>query len=417
MKQVSLIQAALLISIFPAPGIFAEVSGQKVKVDQGFLLWKQGLDYRTQVHAEVSLENTKFSISFEDREDDAVGTQVKSLHYEGTMVYSTNVERASKHNGSAIRRFAKSDVTKIEASTAEIKLPASRWQALLAKLKSPIPKEWSDKLVRTETTVLGEDPHIRLESKSESDNYLVDMGILGAELQELEDLSETVFVLAWPSPTALKNAMLSVTPAELIDGKVVPVGQSVSPRVKDVLGRESKLLYEAMLGSGTDRKAGDVWEVSGEALAALIHPSMEGRFRGRAIVQAENAWNLSPHPLISSMTGLKLEFVKRGKIGGRTQDSDLTFEMRTTNGDWHTTRLMSSGGSIEGEIWLDAENQCVRYGKLTSRGTKYNGHLPKIGSLNDKDSSVRIEADLKFKFEYIQSISPEENPHRTPGNQ
>ena len=415
MKPVSLAQAVLLFSVLPATGIFAQAPGNEMKVDQGFLLWKQGLDYRTQVRAQISLENTKFIISFEDREKDARGTQAKSLHYEGTMVYSTNVVRASAYNGSAIRRFAQSDVTKIEASAAEFIIPTSRWEAFWAQFKSRVNKEWGDNLVRTEETVLGGDPHIRLESKPESDNYLVDMGILGAELQELKDLSGTLCILEWPHSSALKNAMLDVKTADLIDGKVVPTSRAVSPRVKDVLGRESKLLYEAMLGSGTDRVAGEVWEVSGDALAALIHPSMEGRFSGRAIVQAEDAKNVSPHLSISSMTGLKLQFVKRGEIGGIKKDSDLTFEMRTTNGNWHSTRLMSSGKSIDGEIWLDAENQCVRYGKLTSRGTKYNGHLPKIGSLND--STVRIEADLSFMFEYIQSISPLENPYGTSGKQ
>lgn len=407
-----MVRAALLLFAIPATATWAHAQSQEMEVDKAFLLWKKGLIYTTQVSAMVSLENTKFTVSAGNREEDGEGEQAKSLYYEGNMAYNTEAKFAERKNGKAERYYQMCDVGKFQSSKAVFTMPVSGWEAFWAKFKRPpLPEEWDEKLDKTETKVFG-DSYIRWETKPESDHELVDMGALGGGLQELEDLSEKHLILKWSDESAFKNRIEieSAIPVESeIPGKVelVPDGRRVSPRVMDVIRRESNLLYEAVLGSGMNRKAGDVWAVDGEALAALIHPSLEGRFRGKVIVKAKNTLPTPPHPILPArIVGLRLIFVKQERVDGRVRESDLTFEMETVNGDLHTTSLMSAGSSIEGELWLDRENQCVRYGKIKSSGTRYKGNLPKIGVLNDSDVGVRIESDLRFEFEYIQAISP-----------
>jgi len=213
-------------------------------------------------------------------------------------------------------------------------------------------------------------------------------------------------ILEWQTPGNFQKGKLRVSPAQRPagGGNLIKSGGTTAQIVQEVIGRESKLLYEAMLG-GAIRKAGDTWEVAGEALDAMIHPSLEGSFHGSVVVQASNVLGKSPHRNIPhGMNGLKLEFRESGRIGFRNQNSDLRFDVKNTEGERHATDLMMGGSKLVGEIWLDAENQCVRYASLKSDGAKYNGFIPKIGDLNN--AGVKVDAELYFSFEYVLSVSP-----------
>ncbi|MBL9154767.1 MAG: hypothetical protein JNK37_19965 [Verrucomicrobiales bacterium] len=400
------------------------VSAQtQLEVNQDMLLWKKGFSYRTEVSAHISLTNSniKMELEEEDGKRMAAGSQSRSFHYDGAMSYTTQIDRAFDVNGSARRYYEKCSVTKAEYDLIELKVEASRRQAVAAKLPEAViaklpswlggslPKKWAPYVEVKEGNVeWAGGSYIIVRQKPGSPN-LLDGGALELGFQSMGALSGKGLLMEWPRLKTVGKAMVALYPAErgtgADRGKFIKAGGSVSPMVKDVIGRESKLLYEAMLGSVASREDGDMWLVDGETLDAMVHPTVKGVFRGRAVVQAERVTNRSPDPKVGEMNGFKLKFVSRGSVDGISYETNLDFVVETVDGGTHRTRLIPEDGRFNGEIWLDSENQTVRYGELKVANTKYDGFLPKIGELNAK---INLEADLNFTLIYIQSITPAE---------
>jgi hypothetical protein len=399
------------LTLFLPGGLPAQT---QLEVDQGMLLWKKGFSYRTEVTAHISLTNANIKMELgEDGKRKGTGSQSRSFHYDGAMSYHTEIDRASDVNGSARRFYEHCSVTKAESDLMELKVDASVWEVWAARMPSwlggSLPKEWLPhvELVEGNAEVAG-DSYIIVRQKSGSPN-LFDGGALELGFQSMGALSGEGFLIEWPVMRTVSKAMVALYPAErgtgADSGKFIKTDGSVSPMVKDVIGRESKLLYEAMLGSVESREDGDMWMVDGETLDAMVHPAVKGYFSGRAVVQAERVTNRSPDPKMGEMNGFKLKFVPRGIVDGISRETSLDFNVETVAKGTHRTKLTPEDGRFSGEIWLDTENQTVRYGELKVANTKYDGFLPKIGDLNAK---FNVEADLNFKLVYIQAITPSE---------
>lgn len=386
----------------------------QLEVNQDMLLWKKGFSYRTEVTAHISLTNAKIKMELgEDGKRKAAGSQSRSFHYDGSMAFTTEIDRASDVNGSARRFYAHCDVKKAESDLMELKVDASVWEVWAARMPSwlggSLPKEWLPhvEVVKGNAEVAG-GSYIIVRQKPGSSN-LLDGGALELGFQSMGALSGKGLLIEWPRLRTVGKAMVALSPAErgtgADRGKFIKTGGSVDNMVKDVIGRESKLLYEAMLGSVANREDSEVWLVDGETLDAMVHPTVKGVFRGRAVVQAERVTNRSPDPKVGEINGFKLKFVPRGSIDDINYETNLDFVVETVDGGTHRTRLIPEDGRFNGEIWLDSENQAVRYGELKVANTQYDGFLPKIGDLNAK---INLEADLRFALTYIQSITPVE---------
>lgn len=390
----------VLLLMAGASGLRAE---SDLELNPDMLLWKRNFAYRTQVNAEISLTNTKIEVNMTDRS--AAGHQPVSFHYQGSMAYNTELEKASNRNGSARRHYERCDITKSTTNPLQLKVTAGFWEVWAQRLWADLPAEWQPHVEVTERNaeVFG-GSYIIVRQKPNSPD-LLGGGALELAFQSMGVLSNTWFLLEWTRPNALKNAGVRVTPAELRDGRVVPSGGTAGTMVHDVIKRESRLLYEAMLGFQGERKEGDQWVVDGEALDAMVHPTVKGCFRGSAVVRAELVKNVSPVRTVEGINGFKLKFIPHGIVDGRNMVTDLRFVVETVEGGTHSTKLTPQEGGFSGEIWLDAENQSVRYGELRVDGAKYNGYLPKIGDLNAR---IKLDADFHFNMSYTQSISPVE---------
>jgi hypothetical protein len=383
----------------------------EVEVDGDLLLWKKGFEYRTRADAEISLTNTSIEVDLPERK--AEGSQNRSFHYSGTLLYSTNLERASSYNGSASRHYMNCSMIKSETDPLTLKVDAGFWEVWASRMidlvrMNSLPEKWRPHMEVIERNA-GEN-FIIVRQKADSPS-LLEGGALELGFQAMGELTGKRFLLEWTRMASVGKAKVAVVPAELRragpDGQegLVKVGGGVSPIVKDVIGRESKLLYEAMLGSVESRQNGDIWMVDGETLDAMVHPAVEGHFRGRAVVKAESVINESPERTVGAMNGLRLKFVRSGIVDGRSIGTDLAMEIKTVDGGKHQTKLVPEDGVFSGEIWLDTDNQTVRYGQLIVDRAKYDGYLPKFGDLNAK---IELEADLSFKLRYVQSITPAE---------
>lgn len=379
-----------------------------MKVNRDMLLWKKGFAYRTQVNADISLTNTKIKVEMSDRK--AYGDQSRSFHYQGAMVYNTELENASTINGSARRYYQQCDMLKSETELVKMTVPASAWEVWKMRfgdlVGKGLPAEWSEHVVveKGEVEVFG-DSYIVVRQKTDSPN-LLGGGALELAFQSMGVLSGKWFLLEWTRMSSIRKASVQVSPGELRGGALMKTGGSVNNTVKDVIGRESKLLYEALLGFDGDRQPGEMWIVDGETLDAMVHPTVKGSFRGSALVKAEVIKNKSPVRTVSEMNGFMLKFVSRGMVDGKSHGTDLRFVVETVNGDNHETKLTPEDGGFSGEIWLDTDNQTVRYGELKVVDARYSGFLPKIGDLNAK---INLDADFNFRLLYIQSISAAED--------
>jgi hypothetical protein len=233
----------------------------------------------------------------------------------------------------------------------------------------------------------------------------------------MEALSGKWFLFEWSRPESFRRAKLTISSAQPADSgatRVKKTEDSVSTTVKNAINCESKLLYEVLLGGlEPKRKHGDIWSVDGETLGALIHSSFEGYFRGKVLVKCEVINGESPVRTIEEMNGFRLKFVQRAKVDGRTQFSNLQFVFKTTDEGEYITIFNMDDKKSNGELWLDVENQCLRYGNITVKEATYDGYLPKIGKLNAK---VKLRADLNFEFTYKQNIGIAEKNHKTTEN-
>jgi len=395
-----------LLAFLPVGTLHAEMP---IEVSSDLLLWKKGFEYRTEVKAEISLTNTKIEVDESGRK--AKGGQDRSFYYDGAMVYDTGILTAASYNGSAYRNYGLCDVGKSEFDPLVLKADASILEVWTSRLgewvrMGALPEEWEDKFEVVERNAeVGGGSYFVVRQKSDAPNLLGGRDLeLGFE--SLEALSGKLLLFEWNTPRSFGKSRINVTPAEKgKQGKLVKTGGSVSNLVKDVIGRESKLLYEAMLGSNSRRQDGETWMIEGETLEALIHPTVEGRFRGRAVVRAEVVDGALPVRTAGEMSGFKLKFVRSGIVDGKVSNTDLRLVFETVDGGTHETKLVPEDGVFTGEIWLDTENQTIRYGVLTVDKAKYDGYLPKIGELNAR---VKLRADLDFKLEYIQSITAAE---------
>jgi hypothetical protein len=381
-----------------APGLHAQSS---LDLNSDMLLWKKNFAYRTEVKADISLTNTKIEINMTDRS--AAGYQPRSFHYQGAMVYNTELERNLTRNGSARRYYQQCDIMKSESNPLELKVEAGFWEVWAQRLWSDLPAEWQPHVeVKERNAEVFGGSYIIVRQKPGSPD-LLGGGALELAFQSMGSLSKQWFLLEWTRPKSIQNAAVKVSPAELRDKRVVPTGAQASTMVNDVIKRESKLLYEAMLGFQGERREGDQWIVEGETLDAMVHPTVKGSFRGSVIVRAEVVRNESPVRTVEEINGFKLKFIPRGIVDGRSLVTDLRFVVETVDGGTHSTKLTPEDRRFSGEIWLDAENQSVRYGELRVDGAKYDGFLPRIGDLNAK---IKLDADFHFNLSYTQSISP-----------
>lgn len=375
-----------------------------LKVDRNMLLWKKNFKYRTMVLADISLTNSVIKVNLTDRS--ASGTQERSFHYHGSMAYHTELENDSTYNGSARRYYEHCYVDKSENNPLELKATAGWGEAMWLKVFDDLPPEVAQHVDVVSTHAW--DGYLILRQKKGSD--VLGGGVLERAFQSMEGLKGKWFLLGWNHVDDLAKKMVLVQAAEKVSGanqpiSLVPTTAGVDPMVKDVLGRESKLLYEAMLGMNTERKAGDQWIVDGETLDAMVHPSVYGGFRGSLVVRAEEIKEESPDVTVDKMNGLRLKFVARGIINGRSHESNVRFVMATVDDGTHETKLTPADGTFSGEIWLDTENQCVRFGRIVVDAAKYDGFLPKIGKLNAK---IKLKADLNFSLRYAQAITARE---------
>ena len=282
-----------------------------LSVDPGFLLWKEGLEYQTAVTAEFSLTNTKMIVRMDDRKD-AHGWQDRSFHYQGTLVYSTWLQDAYTMNGSAGRYYGQCDISKIEATPATIRIPSSGWEVTRSRVGSlfgkELPAQLRDKVEIVERQAHG-DPHITVQTLPGVEEEALGVYTLAAGFQELQDLTSQDLILEWNRMAAFEKGKLAINPAvrdESGSGRLSRSGGAPSVLVQEVVGRESKLLYGAMLGGGVPRRDGDVWEIPAEALEAMIHPSIKGQFHGSVVVGATVVQNESPHSSVFSSSAYSL---------------------------------------------------------------------------------------------------------------
>ncbi len=380
--------------------LFAQTAMQ---LNSSMLLWKKNFDYRTEVKADISLTNTKINVKLSDRS--ATGGQERSFHYQGAMAYNTRLVKDSTHNGSAGRYYQLCDIMKSETHPLELKVESGFWEVWAQRLWSDLPAEWQPHVeVKERNAEVFGGSYIIVRQKPGSPD-LLGGGALELAFQSMGALSRKWFLLEWTRPNAVKNAAVRVSPAESRDGRLVATGGQADNMIKDVIGRESKLLYEAMLGFQGERKDGDQWIVDGETLDAMVHPTVKGSFRGSVVVKAELVKDESPVRTVDQINGFKLKFIPRGTVDGRSHVTDLRFVVETVDGGNHETKLTPEDGRFSGEIWLDAENQSVRYGELRVDGAKYDGFLPRIGDLNAK---INLDADFRFNLSYTQSITASE---------
>lgn len=403
------IQIVLLVtSILALAAANCLLAESPIEVNRDMLLWKKGFAYRTQVVAEISLTNTKIKVNLTDRT--ATGYQPRSFYYDGTMAYNTELQVASAYNGSAGRYYEQCDIRKSESNLVELTVPSTAWEIWKMRFGDlfgkGLPEDWRPhvEVVKGNAEMLGGSYMIVRQKPGSPD--LLGGGALELAFQSMGVLSKKWFLLEWPRMQSIQKAKMNVSAAEPRNGHLTATGGSVSNSVKDVIGRESKLLYEALLGFDGNRKEGDLWVVDGETLDAMVHPTVKGSFRGSALVKAELVKNTSPVRTVDEMNGFKLKFVSRGIVAGRSHVTDLRFVVETVDGGNHATKLTPEDGRFSGEIWLDTENQTVRYGELKVDGAKYDGFLPKIGDLNAK---IKLDADFHFKLSYIQSITEVEH--------
>lgn len=397
MSLPSLPSLLLGVALVAGGHILAQSSTQ---VDPNMLLWKKGIEYRTEVSADIGLTNTSIKVNLTDRS--AAGFQPRSFFYEGSMAYNTSLLNASGFNGSAARLYQRCGIGKIETNPLTLKVESGVWEIWAQRFGAGLPEEWDKhvEVVERDAEVFGGST-ITVTQKPGSPN-LLGGGALEGAFQSMGTLSGKSFLLEWNNPKSISKTALKVVPAELRDKRLVRMGGSVSTLVEDVIRRESKLLYEALLGFDSSRKHDDQWVVQGETLDAMVHASVKGKFKGSVVVRAERITDTSPTPKVGPVNGLKLKFISSGIVNGRTQRSNLTFVVDTVVNDEHTTQLNPDGGGFSGEMWLDTENQCLRHGKLEVVDARYDGFLPRIGDLNAK---IKLTGDFNFNLIYQQSIT------------
>lgn len=386
--------------------LFAQTTAD-IPVNQNFLLWKKGLTYRTEVTGCISLTDTTIRV---EEPKKGVGHQNCSFHYYGSMAYNTELDRASEYNGTAKRYYQKSQIGKLEeADPITLKLDVNIFEVWLYRLRGlPWPSKDLSKNFDIESNAeLFGQSYITIRQKDSSDNVLYEKTYKSIS-KDLNELTDRHLLFEWDRSLQIQKGKIRVSAIASNDTEKQSVEKSsVNSIIKDVIGRETKLLYDALLGSSGNRKAGDVWLVDGSTLDALVHPSLEGScFRGKLLVQAESIINESPDQKIGKFNGLKLKFIPTGVINGRTQEADLQIILETMNQNSHTIKLVPKDG-FTGEIWLDSENQCVRYGKLKIENKSYSGYLPKVSDLND--AKINLTATLNMELTYIQSISKQES--------
>ena len=290
-----------------------------IEVNRDMLLWKKGFAYRTQVLADISLTNTKIKVNLSDRT--ASGSQPRSFWYSGAMAYNTELQRNSDINGCAVRYYEQCDITKSETNPLTLKVDSGFWEVWAQRFWiSDIPKEWRPHVEVVERHAGFGDSYTMVRQKPGSPD-LLGGGALELAFQSMGVLSKKWFLLEWPRMKSIQKAKMNVSAAEPREGHLIATSGGVSNTVKDVIGRESKLLYEALLGFDGNRKEGDLWVVDGETLDAMVHPTVKGSFRGSALVRAELVKNKSPVRTVDEMNGFKLQFVSRGIVAGRRNQS------------------------------------------------------------------------------------------------
>jgi len=379
-----------------------------VEVPNDYLIWLEGFDYRTEIRARLTLNDVFFKGTLKRKEKDKEriieGEQATAFAFSGSMLYDTSVITPGQYSGSANRDHLVSEITKLELALTKprVEVGASVWDKFKSWFDTGIPAEFKDdyEIFRREKSgVIVIKP--KANRPPDSNNVLATLSPDFGKIQEaaseyIPAFSKKKYTLEWSSPDVVKKAKMKVTPKE---------GLNISKDVRDLIAREARLLYTSILQAET-RADGEEWLVHAEDLDAMIHSSVEGKFRGRVGVRASRIDGKIAPGTGTPITGWKLEFIPNPVINTRTYHSDIRFVCTDNSGKSHNVQLEPIGSRFTGELWLDSEHQMVRYGRMNCDNAPYEGKMPKIATLNLELDS--LTAKINFLFTYFQSVSPKE---------
>jgi len=375
---------------------FAPQNASAIEVSRDYLVWRKDFDYQTRMEIELTLNQVSFKGKLKELPMEV--TQVKAFCYGGRMLYDTTLTVPRNYNGSARRRHNHCSMSKVSLTEPTMRIAAGVFDKLKAKIFNVIPKELRDDY---EAVIYEESGKILIKPKHpEAWKVLERMnpdfkGIIDMADEYIPAFQGKVYTLEWTEPDEFKKAQLSITPE---------VG-TINEDVRELISREACFLYTNILQSNKKRTDGDVWLVQSEDLSAMVHPTVDGKFRGKVVVKA--SWEEKSIPILGEpITGWKLEFIPEGVIDGITYKSDIEFVCKDNSGKSHHVELRPIGSRFIGELWLDNAHQMVRYGRLVCKDAPYEGKMPKIANLNLEMD--KLTAKINFELTYLQAVSAKE---------
>ena len=391
---------ALAAAAFTAAGAgFLHADTTQIEVPKDYLLvWHAGRVYQTTLNVKMSLTDASFSGKI--RGLPIEGKQERAFDYKGLMLYTTEMKKADKIDGSAWRFHNTAYLDKVPLSKPDIQVSAGAWTKFKSWFDNGIPEHLKDdfEIFRREKPGI-----ITVRPKPGKGNEVLEKvapgfkDIIEVTRKFTPSFTRAGYTLGWTAPEDFKLAALTVKTQN---------GGGSTMAIRDLINREVRFLYTNIL-QDANRKDGDAWVVRAEDLDAMIHADMEGWFKGKVIVKAKwIEYTEKAEMGATPFTGWKLEFVKDAMTSSGYQSSEIEFCCKDVDGNSQSVKLSPVGRLFTGELWLDTNYEMIRYGRLTCTNTQYRGKMPRMKDLNNE--SGELDAKIYFDLTYVQAVSDSE---------
>ena len=342
------------------------------------------------------------------------GSSLNPLVYTSILKYSTELLDGNEDEGQAYRYYETAINSRICADT-DITVDGFSLAEMAVGLFKNLPDQTitydiiSKDVVWEAKRVLN--PGI-LTIRPKKGSVVDEVDQLKPMIELIPSLKNSAFILNWRSGTQIRNAALSVSYSDSIQQAVTD--KAPPEIVKDVIRRESSLLYNAALG-GAIRKDGDVWSIDGSVLGGLIYPTLNSAFKGRIVVRATKIV-ASDEALLrhkpsgakvdeaarEKINGLRLSFIPEGIIDKKRVTSNLCYDTKTADGGNRKIEVdFSKSEKVKGGMIIDTDYQMIRQAFIEVNDGSFRGSIPCFGTLT-VNATVTSGIDLKLIYDCIR---------------
>jgi hypothetical protein len=375
------------------------------KVPSDMFIWRSNYVYETSLRFLFTARKVTFTGTLPDHNIE--GTAPEAVTYSGSLPYETLFLEGNKTQGKALRTYKHCEMRR-NVGDVLFHFHATWWQ-----------RHWPGKYP-------GEDNIYKVDKKLSSGDTIVarlNRSIPSQEAAAYFDLIEyipalrnTAFLLEWDTPTGVATGNLRVSVAKQEGASWKATDEKPPEILREIINRESSMLYGAILDGKTNRQPGECWLLDGSHLAGLIYPTLRSDFIGRVVVRAATHRMANP-PTDRFANGVAIQpyncstvqFLAQAEVGSHIVTSTLSFDSQTVDGGSKKVKIDFTNKGVIGDIYIDTDRFMVRHAYLKVDDAPYDGKMPKFGALS-VNANLHGSVGLQMQYDctpiYIKPGTP-----------